>query len=92
MFGLISIDCCCYLLKRVSIIWISVKRQLEDIRKKKLEIVLTTHETCREHIEELIEIKWSGIIVDEVFYNLRGLLIVFSSVGSINFHFIFTLG
>ena len=36
-----------------------------DLEKKKLEIVVTTYETCRDHLETLNKFKWGAIIADE---------------------------
>ncbi|XP_060584908.1 LOW QUALITY PROTEIN: DNA excision repair protein ERCC-6-like 2 [Ruditapes philippinarum] len=39
---------------------------LKEIKKGKLEIVVTTFETFREHMADLNAIKWDAVIVDEV--------------------------
>ena len=39
---------------------------LKKLNNNRLDIVITTHETCRSEIEKLKDIDWNGIIVDEV--------------------------
>lgn len=44
-------------------------KEREEVKKKlknkRLEVVLTTHETCRDHLDELNAFEWSAVIVDE---------------------------
>ena len=37
-----------------------------DLERKKLDVVVTTYETCRDNIEELNRFRWTAIIADEV--------------------------
>ena len=37
-----------------------------DLQRKKLDVVVTTFETCRDNVEELNRFKWTAIIADEV--------------------------
>ena len=37
-----------------------------DLERGKLEVVVTTFETCRDNVEELNRFKWTAIIADEV--------------------------
>jgi SNF2 family DNA or RNA helicase len=46
------------------------QQTLNKIKNNRCEIVLTTHETCRDHIEVLSNLDWSAIIVDE-FHKLK---------------------
>ena len=37
-----------------------------DLKRGKLDVVVTTFETCRDNVEELNRFKWTAIIADEV--------------------------
>ena len=37
-----------------------------DLDRGKLDVVVTTFETCRDNVEELNRFKWTAIIADEV--------------------------
>ena len=37
-----------------------------DLERGKLDVVVTTFETCRDNVEELNRFKWTAIIADEV--------------------------
>ena len=39
---------------------------LTDLERGKLDVVVTTFETCRDNVEELNRFKWAAIIADEV--------------------------
>ena len=38
---------------------------LAELRKSKLDIVVTTYETCRDHIDVINEFSWEAVIADE---------------------------
>ena len=38
---------------------------IEDLRRQKLDVVVTTYETCRDHISTLNEFTWEAVIADE---------------------------
>ncbi|RUS75712.1 hypothetical protein EGW08_016527, partial [Elysia chlorotica] len=44
----------------------------DDLKKGKLEIVITTFETFRDKVEQLNQIEWEAVIVDEV-HKIKGL-------------------
>ncbi|KAK3092117.1 hypothetical protein FSP39_025371, partial [Pinctada imbricata] len=44
---------------------------LKDIKKNKYDVVLTTYETFRDNVEELISIYWLAVIADEV-HRIKG--------------------
>ena len=39
---------------------------IADLERSKLDVVVTTFETCRDNVEELNRFKWTAIIADEV--------------------------
>ncbi|CAL1534431.1 unnamed protein product [Lymnaea stagnalis] len=45
---------------------------LADLKKGKLEIIVTTFETFRDHVDRLNEVEWEAVIVDEV-HKIKGL-------------------
>ena len=48
------------------------QQTVADLKKKKLDIVLTTFETCRDNIEELNSFTWTAVIADEV-HRIKGM-------------------
>lgn len=38
---------------------------IRKLERKRCEIVVTSHETARDHMDELKRFKWSAVIVDE---------------------------
>ncbi|ELU06400.1 hypothetical protein CAPTEDRAFT_223034 [Capitella teleta] len=44
---------------------------MEELRKGKLDIVVTTYETCRDHITEINGINWNAVIADEA-HRIKG--------------------
>ena len=43
---------------------------LNRLKNKRVEIVITTHETCRNHLNDLNMFEWSAVIMDE-FHKLK---------------------
>ena len=39
---------------------------IADLERGKLDVVVTTFETCRDNVEELNRFQWTAIIADEV--------------------------
>ena len=38
---------------------------VSELRRHKLDVVVTTYETCRDHIDTLNEFHWQAVIADE---------------------------
>jgi SNF2 family DNA or RNA helicase len=41
------------------------KQTLDKLENNRYDVIVTTHETCRDHIDKLAKIDWNAVIVDE---------------------------